>query len=656
MRSRKQERPSGNGQRLIASFFAPVAERKPTTPEKVVAGRSESRLSQTTSKSAFDDFQSSDTSFASPEVLNFRNPVLSRYSAGLPKSKNDVLFVSSDSETEKENKTPKTRASPLKPLLKRSGSSNLFGILDGQPKRVPRRPVTAYVPPPQTQTPLVLLSEEQKAIVNYVVNKGESVFFTGSAGTGKSVVLRHLVQELCRKHGHVNVGVTASTGLAACNIGGQTVHKYLSIGLGTGSPQDLAIKIKKNGAAKKRWTSMAVLIVDEILMIDGKLFTKIDEIAKILRNSTAPFGGIQLVCTGDFFQLPPVSKDQSGQYCFQSPAWSRAMTHTITLTQVFRQKGDSELIDMLNALRKGELSDGMVARFHLLKRKVAYTDGIEPTELFPTRQEVKRANETRLRLLPGNIQIYNAKDSDNDPNVKRLFENLMCEERLELKEGAQVMYLKNHPDNVVVNGSIGTVIGFATEGLWGHVCTVFGVRQLVDPSAEFALVLRLLCGLVGRSDYSDEQKMMLQLVPAEWRTKVAKLAHEAFSVMPGSELLPVVNFRAADGASVILVRREEFSVDQGRLRLQGKPDKLVREQLPILLAWAMSIHKAQGQSIDRLRVDLRKIFEKGQVYVALSRATNKEHLEVLNFDPRRIAVAKEVRDFYATLGPGVKGA
>lgn len=639
-----------NNQRGIAAYFSVVTpKKKVSTPEKVIIGRSESRLPQVTSRSAFEEIPSSDTSFGSPEVNNFRNPTLSRYSTGLPKKKNDILFVGSDSEDEKENKRP-VRSSPLKPTLKRE-ASDLNAILDGQPKRKLWKTPSVSTAPLYTKGLVLSLSEEQKAIINYVVNRGENVFFTGSAGTGKSVVLRHLVQELCRKHGQVNVGVTASTGLAACNISGQTVHKYLSIGLGTGSPQELANKIKKNGPAKKRWQSMVVLIIDEILMIDGKLFTKLDEIAKVIRNNQAPFGGIQLVCTGDFFQLPPVSKDNSGQYCFQSPSWSRAMTHTITLTQVFRQKGDSELIDMLNALRKGDLDENMIAKFHLLKRRVAYTDGIEPTELFPTRQEVKRANESRLQHLQGQSNVYAASDSDKDPNLKRLYENLMCEEKVELKEGAQVMYLKNHPDNVVVNGSIGTVLGFMTEGLWGHVCSIFGIRELIDPSPQFLLTLRLLCGLAGRTNYTDEQRAMYELVPTEWRSKVTKIAHEAFQVAPGTELLPVVNFKTGnDSFSVILVRREEFSVDQGRVRLQGKPEKLVREQVPLLLAWAMSIHKAQGQSIDRLRVDLRKIFEKGQVYVALSRATNKEHLEVLNFDHRRITVSKEVREFYNSLG------
>lgn len=639
-------------QRLIASFFAPAPRNnnnnnnKPTvTPEKVVIS-SESRLARILqSRSAFDEHGSSDTSFGSPEITNFRNPALTRYSSnltGLPEGKRKVKYEG------KENVAPLDVQFLEKVSLKRSGSSNLFELFDG-PKRVPKRPTHTPPPTTETQTSLVALSDEQRAIVDYVLN-GQNVFFTGSAGTGKSVVLRLLVQELKRKHGSYCVGVTASTGLAACNINGQTVHKFLSIGLGTGSPQDLANKIKRNGAAKKRWASLRVLIVDEILMIDGTLFTKLDEVAKILRNNKRPFGGIQIVCTGDFFQLPPVSKSSESNYCFQSPAWTTAMSKTIVLTRVYRQKGDSELVDMLNALRFGNLDPAMVAKFHLLSRKVTYHDGIEPTELYPTRQEVKRANEARLRMLPGQLYTYMAQDNVTDPRLKQILDNLMCEVALELKEGSQVMYLKNHPDNLVVNGSIGTVLGFVSENVWGKILAQFGIRELMSPSNEFMELVLLLSGMVGMNDFTESQKKAFDLLPQDWRAKFTLLVPDV-RALNRKDLLPVVNFKASDGQfTVILVRREDFSVDQMRAGMsRDDPTEVVRLQLPLLLAWAISIHKAQGQSIERLRVDLRKIFEKGQVYVALSRATCKEHLEVFNFDPRRIRVANEVRKFYDSL-------
>lgn len=662
-KSRKPERK----QRLISSFFGAAPTSSTKTPEKIVISHKESKLARISqSRSAFDERGSSDTSFGSPEVNNFRNPALTRFSSnltGLPEErrKSQALFVDLDSDHEKENEVPggiavksQQSSSPVKKVpLKRSGSSNLLDFLNGQLKRAPKKRAS-HTPPPQHQqtlsSPSVSLSEEQRAIIDFVVSKGENVFFTGSAGTGKSVVLRQLVHELRRRHGLFNVGVTASTGLAACNINGQTVHKFLSIGLGLGSPQDLALKIKRNGPARKRWMSLKVLIIDEILMIDGKLFTKIDEAAKIIRNNQQPFGGVQIVCTGDFFQLPPVSKTNESEYCFKSPSWNRAITRTITLKQVFRQKGDSELIDMLNALRCGSLDQEMIAKFHLLSRKVTYTDGIEPTELFPTRQEVKRANDMRLRNLKGATYSYKAQDNVIDPYLKKSYDNLMCEEFLELKEGSQVMYLKNHPDNIVVNGSIGTIIGFLTENVWGAICSQFA-PELINPSREFILMLQMIAGLAGSATFTDQQREIFARLPTEWQSKSPKIIKDARQ-MNKSDVLPVVNFKAADGEfTVILVRREEFTVDQLKMgKLNGNtPEQITRVQLPLLLAWAMSIHKAQGQSINRLRVDLRKIFEKGQVYVALSRATSKDHLEVLNFDHRRIHVADEVRNFYQSL-------
>ncbi|EEQ39863.1 hypothetical protein CLUG_03991 [Clavispora lusitaniae ATCC 42720] len=620
-------------QRSIASFFAPApARKKVSTPEKVVVARADSLLSEMASaRSTFDDFASSDTSFGSPEVTNFKNPVLSRVSSNLtgsPPRKNHGISGSSQEKRQ---------------------FSRTFFDLDARPKKVPRRVPKAASPSLSTSS--VSLSVEQLAIIDAVVSRGENVFFTGSAGTGKSVVLREMVSRLYAKHGASHVGVTASTGLAACNIGGSTVHKFLHIGIGTGSPQEIAVKIKRNGSARKKWTSLAVLIIDEISMIDGILFEKIDKIAQILRNSTAPFGGIQLVCTGDFFQLPPVSKNQSARFCFLSDSWRKAIRNTFILTTVFRQKGDSELIEMLNSLRKGKLDDAMVAKFRQLGRKVVYDDNIEPTELYPTRQEVKAANQQRLRFLPGQSNIYKAQDSEKDQFKRKLYDNLMCEEILELKKGAQVMYLKNHPDNLVVNGSIGTVVGFITENLFKTLFDVLGEQTFCNMSEEYQQLLTLLCDLIGNRSMTSDQTRVFNNLPPDLHAKASRLIMEAYKQDPNEERMPLVSFLVDGYPTVLYVRREEFTVDQGQAKKDGQGNEMTRSQLPLLLAWAMSIHKAQGQSIDRLRVDLRKIFERGQVYVALSRATNKEHLEVINFDPRRITVAEEVLQFYSQISP-----
>ena len=187
----------------------------------------------------------------------------------------------------------------------------------------------------------VFLSDEQKEVLDLLAGKKKSVFFTGSAGTGKSVLLREAIKVLRDKFKREpdRVAVTASTGLAACNIGGVTLHSFAGIGLGKEAVPELVKKIKRNQKAKSRWMRTKVLIIDEISMVDGDLFDKLEAIARALRNNGRPFGGIQLVITGDFFQLPPVPDyGKIAKFAFDGATWNTSIEHTIGLTQVFRQK------------------------------------------------------------------------------------------------------------------------------------------------------------------------------------------------------------------------------------------------------------------------------------------------------------------------------
>lgn len=187
----------------------------------------------------------------------------------------------------------------------------------------------------------VFLSEEQRKVLNLVADEGKSVFFTGSAGTGKSVLMREIIAVLRKRFQREpdRVAVTASTGLAACNIGGVTLHSFGGIGLGKEDVPTLVKKIKRNQKAKLRWQRTKVLIIDEISMVDGDLFDKLEAIARSIRNNGRPFGGIQLVITGDFFQLPPVpDSGRVAKFAFDAATWTTSINHTIGLTQVFRQK------------------------------------------------------------------------------------------------------------------------------------------------------------------------------------------------------------------------------------------------------------------------------------------------------------------------------
>ena len=187
----------------------------------------------------------------------------------------------------------------------------------------------------------IFLSEEQKKVFSLVVEEQKSVFFTGSAGTGKSVLMREIISHLRSKYIREpgRVAVTASTGLAACNIGGVTLHNFGGIGLGKDDAPTLIKKIKRNAKAKNRWLHTRVLIIDEISMVDGDLFDKLESIARSIRGNARPFGGMQLVITGDFFQLPPVPDfGKVAKFAFDAHTWKTSISHTIGLTQVFRQK------------------------------------------------------------------------------------------------------------------------------------------------------------------------------------------------------------------------------------------------------------------------------------------------------------------------------
>jgi ATP-dependent DNA helicase PIF1 len=192
----------------------------------------------------------------------------------------------------------------------------------------------------------VFLSEEQQHVLNLVIENKKSVFFTGSAGTGKSVLMREIISSFRKvyKKEPDRVAVTASTGLAACNVGGVTLHSFAGIGLGKEDATELVKKIKKNQKAKHRWMRTKVLIVDEVSMVDGELFDKLETVARQLRMNGRPFGGIQLVITGDFFQLPPVPDyGKVAKFAFDAATWNTVIDHTIGLHHVFRQKDPSKI-------------------------------------------------------------------------------------------------------------------------------------------------------------------------------------------------------------------------------------------------------------------------------------------------------------------------
>lgn len=475
------------------------------------------------------------------------------------------------------------------------------------------------------------MSYEQTIVFDLVLNQGKSVFFTGPAGTGKSLLLRKIIESLRVRSLHnpnYCTAVTASTGLAAHSIGGTTLHRFAGIGLGKAPTTKLISDIFKDPKVKlMRWLTTEILIVDEISMIDSTLFDKLDVIARIVRGNNKPFGGIQLVLTGDFFQLPPVLEgpdDGSPRFCFEAESWKEAIKHTIGLTQIYRQK-DPAFAGMLNEMREGFVSPSTINAFRLLSRplKPLAINAPEPAELFPLRREADAANQKRMHRIKSPVYTYFAKHGGiiTDPSTrKKLLSTCIAPEVLQLKQTAQVMLIKNI-DNNLVNGSLGRVIGFANEQTFFHDqwhSEVQGEHQELNPSATLSTTV----------DGAPENR---------------------------SPLYPVVRFQLRNGKTrTELCMPERWAVERWVPNLEADGGWVVEElatraQVPLILAWALSIRKSQGQTLDLVKVDLGRVFETGQAYVALSRATSMDGLQVLNFNPRKVTAHPKVKAFYESL-------
>eukprot|EP00397_Hematodinium_sp_SG-2012_P003873 GEMP01003883.1.p1 GENE.GEMP01003883.1~~GEMP01003883.1.p1 ORF type:complete len:549 (+),score=146.94 GEMP01003883.1:480-2126(+) len=380
------------------------------------------------------------------------------------------------------------------------------------------------------------LSSEQQEIVN-AIRAGENIFFTGGAGTGKSFLLR-LVIDLLPKE---TLAVTSSTGLAAQALQGTTLHQFAGLGIPEKGARvmDLCRRMKKNTV--NRWRSCSVLILDEVSMVDGEFFGMVEEAARIIRKSLQPFGGLQLVIAGDFLQLPPISKEAKCQFCFESAAWERCVRKVIVLTQIFRQK-DSIFASMLEEIRFGQPSD---VTMKMLKSKLMqeHTADAGMISLLPRRHEVDAINVREMSALKTEERTFDADDS--------VFENinldqiLLVKRTITLKVGAQVILVKQYKN--WPNGTRGVVKAF-TGGL------------------------------------------------------------------------PVVTFSNGKKEEDLSIPRLNFSVKASGRELAR------RWQVPLDLAWALSIHKSQGMTLRNLLVDITNCFEEGQVYVALSRAESLDSL------------------------------
>uniref|UniRef100_A0A8B9CKE7 ATP-dependent DNA helicase PIF1 n=1 Tax=Anser brachyrhynchus TaxID=132585 RepID=A0A8B9CKE7_9AVES len=418
--------------------------------------------------------------------------------------------------------------------------------------------------PRAERRPPARLSAEQEAVLG-AVRSGKGVFFTGCAGTGKSFLLKKIVGSLPPNSTYA----TASTGVAACHIGGTTLHAFAGIGSGK-APLEQCIQLAERPGVRQHWLACQHLIIDEISMVDGKFFDKLEAVARAVRKRDEPFGGIQLIICGDFLQLPPVCKaNEEIKFCFQAKSWRKCIHINMELTEVRRQT-DKTFISLLSAVRLGRCTEEVTSLLMQTATNRSERDGILATRLCTHKDDVELTNEKRLQQLSGEVHTFEALDSD--PMLVKLID-AQCPVggKVVLKVGAQVMLAKNlDVSQGLVNGARGVVVGFESD-------------QKGLPKVRF------LCGV----------------------TQVIKMERWVFKGPPGVHLS--------------------------------------RQQLPLKLAWAISIHKSQGMSLDCVEISLSRVFESGQAYVALSRARSLAGLRVLDFDPKVVRADPSVLQFYRQL-------
>ncbi|MDR0423028.1 MAG: AAA family ATPase [Rickettsiales bacterium] len=413
-----------------------------------------------------------------------------------------------------------------------------------------------------------MLSKSQQEAID-LIEEGKNIFITGPAGTGKSYLLNYLKNEYKSLH------ITASTGIAAVNVGGQTLHSWAGIGLGN-LPIYEYMKYymsAKGRYMKKKLQSAQMLAIDEISMITPEVFDLLNNILKELRDNDKPFGGLQIILFGDFLQLPPVNKDYTRDtyFCFESEAWQEADIKAVVLNDIFRQQ-DEKLITMLNNLRVGALTKTDIELLKYCYQRKDIDPLIEPTILGTHNYQVEKINNERLRKLDTESKTYVASFEGKKEYIEFLNKNCIARGELTLKIDSQVMMLKNtHAKEGVINGSIGIVVGFNKHNV---------------PIVKFS------------------NGVMLNIAPEIWE---------------------ISRYDEANGKTTV-----EASM----------------EQIPLILAWAITIHKSQGMSLDKIQCALKDAFTEGQIYVAISRVKSIDGLYIENFDINKIRANKKVIEFY----------
>jgi len=435
------------------------------------------------------------------------------------------------------------------------------------------------------------LNDEQNAVIEEV-DAGHNVFITGPGGTGKTFLIRHIRRHLEAKN--KKVAITSLTGMASLLIGegARTIHSWSGLGIGNRSVEDsyqfIRVKHKK---AREAWRETDTLIIDEISMMSDDFFEKLDELGKRLRKSDKSFGGIQVLCFGDFYQLPPINT----KFVFESAKWNNVLDSIVNLETIYRQK-DPVFQKMLNEVRVGVVSD---ETDRLLKSRIGLDfskEEIQPTKIFTRRAMVDKVNKEGLDAIKTEARTYKitTKGSCSSTAIKsaieKMDENAQYEKELVLKVGAQVMLIANtNVEAGLVNGRLGIV----TKFIDAHT-------EIVDKMNKNGVLVK---------------------VPVQHSEKVR------------------VRFKNK--------QEEDFCAHEWKLE---NDESVSRNQIPLILAYAITIHKSQGATLDSAYIDIgSSVFEYGQAYVALSRVKNLDALYLHDYSRSAIRAHPKVREYYDTI-------
>ncbi len=386
-----------------------------------------------------------------------------------------------------------------------------------------------------------------------ILKAGKNVYLTGAAGSGKTHAINEYITYL--KHRGVPVGVTASTGIAATHIGGVTIHSWSGAGIKDNLSDREIESLTEKEYLWKRFEKVKVLIIDEVSMLSPSLFDTVERICRAMKRNEEPFGGMQVILSGDFFQLPPISRGgREVEFVTASSAWKAMDIRICYLDEQFRHN-DNTLESILGEMRSGSVSHSTQEKLTKMCGKVTKRD-ITPTRLYTHNVDVDTQNEKELKRLPGGEHLFEMQTKGRNALVDSLKKSILAPETLRLKKNAVVMFVKNNFERSYVNGTLGIVKNFDK-----------GVPVVKTFS--------------GKTIYVE---------PAEWVVE-----------------------------------------EDGKIRAQV-------EQLPLRLAWAITVHKSQGMSMDAAEIDLSKSFVPGQGYVAISRLRTLDGLSLTGINEMSFTV------------------